>query len=215
MLTFYYGSGSPYAWRVWLALEHREIPYRLKSLSFGAGDLKTPEYLRLNPRGKVPAIAENGFSLFESNAIVEYLDEKYRDSGKPLLPGSVTQRALTRRVINEADHYLDSANRKLLTAVLFTKREQWDERAITHGREALASEFQRFETLLTADFFVEELSAADFAIYPMVALALRMDLRKGDLNIRGLVGPRIAAWMARIETLPYFDKTFPPHWKSA
>jgi hypothetical protein len=40
-------------------------------------------------------------------------------------------------------------------------------------------------------------------------------MRKGDLNIRGLIGPRIAAWMARIEALPYFDKTFPPHWKPA
>jgi hypothetical protein len=36
-VRFYYGSGSPYAWRVWLALEHRGIPYHLKTLSFDAG----------------------------------------------------------------------------------------------------------------------------------------------------------------------------------
>lgn len=214
MLTFYYGSGSPYAWRVWLALEHKQLSYELKSLSFGTGDLKSPDYLRLNPRGKVPAILDDGFGLYESAAIVEYLEENYPQSGKPLFPGDIRQRALTRRVCNEADHYLDSASRKLLTAVLFTRREQWDERAIAHGREALGNEIERFESMLRADFFVRELSAADLAIYPMIALALRMDVRKPDLNIRGLIGPRIGAWMGRIEQLPYFDKTYPPHWKN-
>ena len=45
MLDFYYGSGSPYAWRVWLALEHKQVPHALKLMAFSAGDLKTPEYL--------------------------------------------------------------------------------------------------------------------------------------------------------------------------
>jgi len=49
-LTFYYGSGSPYSWRVWFALEHKRIPYELKVLSFSAGDLKKPEYAAINPR---------------------------------------------------------------------------------------------------------------------------------------------------------------------
>lgn len=215
MLTLYYGSGSPYAWRVWLALEHKQIKYELKPMSFGAGDLKTPEYLRLNPRGKVPAIVDEGFALYESAAIVEYLEEAYPRSGKPLFPGDAKQHALTRRVINEADHYLDSSSRKLLTAVLFTKPEQWDERVIGHGRETLGSELARFESMINSDFFVDELSAADLAIYPMVALALRMDVKKPDLDICGLIGPRISAWMGRIEALPYFDKTFPPHWKKS
>ena len=44
-LTFYYGSGSPYAWRVWFALEHKQVPYELQVMSFSAGDLRKPEYL--------------------------------------------------------------------------------------------------------------------------------------------------------------------------
>jgi glutathione S-transferase len=39
MLTFYYGSGSPFAWRVWLALEHKQIPYEMRILSFSSGEL--------------------------------------------------------------------------------------------------------------------------------------------------------------------------------
>lgn len=62
-LTFYYGSGSPYAWRVWLALEHKAIAYDLKTISFSAGDLKKPEFLKINPRHKVPAITDDNLAL--------------------------------------------------------------------------------------------------------------------------------------------------------
>ena len=44
-LTLYYGSGSPYAWRVNLALEHKALPYECKVLSFGQGDLKKPDFM--------------------------------------------------------------------------------------------------------------------------------------------------------------------------
>src|SRR6266480_570619 len=75
-LAFYYASGSPYAWRVWLALEHKAIPYELKFLSFDAGDLQQPEFVALNPRHKVPVIVDEDFALYESAAIVEYLEDK-------------------------------------------------------------------------------------------------------------------------------------------
>ena len=58
MLTLYYGSGSPYAWRVNLALEHKALPYERLVLSFGQGDNKKPGYMQFNPRGKVPVRIE-------------------------------------------------------------------------------------------------------------------------------------------------------------
>ena len=39
-LTFFFGSGSPYAWKVWLALEHKGIPFVAKRLSFDNNDTK-------------------------------------------------------------------------------------------------------------------------------------------------------------------------------
>jgi len=97
-LTFYYGSGSPYAWRVWLALEHKAIAYQMKTVSFSGGDLTKPQYLALNPRHKVPTITDDDFSLYESAAIVEYLEEQY-STGSMLFPGSVRQRAVIRRLV--------------------------------------------------------------------------------------------------------------------
>lgn len=59
----------------------------------------------------------------------------------------------------------------------------------------------------------DALSAADLALYPLVALSLRMDIRKPGLDAAGIYGPKLHAWMKRIESLPYFDRTIPPHWK--
>ena len=212
-LTFYYGSGSPYAWRVWLALEHKGIAYELKTVSFSAGDLTKPEYLAMNPRHKVPMIADGDFFLYESAAILEYLEEQY-STGKVLFPGSVRQRAVLRRLVREADEYLAHALERLVDHVLFTKQEKWNPQEIAAGREAFLKELEIFEGYLRGDWFGGELSAVDFTVYPIIALCLRMEKKKPDLGIAGAIGPNIAAWMKRIEALPYYDKTYPPHWKA-
>ncbi|MGQ0577474.1 MAG: glutathione S-transferase family protein [Betaproteobacteria bacterium] len=212
-LNFYYGSGSPYAWRVWLALEHKAVDYELKTISFSAGDLKRPEYLKINPRHKVPAITDGDLSLYESAAIVEYLDEQYA-SGKKLFPGNTRQRALVRRLVREADEYVAHALERLVDQVLFTPPDQWDAVEIASARKALGRELGNFEAYMSADYLAGELSAADITLYPLIALGLRMEKKKPDLDVRGAIGPKLGAWMKRFEALPYFDKTYPPHWKA-
>ncbi len=212
-LTFYYGSGSPYAWRVWLAVEHKAIAYELRTISFSAGDLRKPEFLKINPRHKVPAITDGDLALYESAAIVEYLDEQYA-SGKQLIPGNTRQRALIRRLVREADEYFAHALERLVDQVLFTPQDKWDFHEIASAREALAAELKMFESYLAGDYLGGELSAADFTLYPMIALCLRMEKKKPDLDVRSAIGPKLGAWMKRIEALPYFDKTYPPHWRA-
>jgi glutathione S-transferase len=104
-LDFYYLSGSPFAWKVWLALEHKQIPYTLHVLSVDAGDLKKPAYRAINPHCKVPAIVHEGFVLYGSSAIVEYLEEAFPDSGAPLWPAGLQLRAVGRRLAAEAEGY--------------------------------------------------------------------------------------------------------------
>jgi len=210
-LTFYYASGSPYAWRVWLALEHKQLTYDLQTMSFSAGDLRTPEFLAINPRHHVPALVDDAFSLYESAAIVEYLDEKY--PGTTLFPGDTQQRAIVRRLVREADEYFADAMDELLHEILFKPQEKWSAERIQRGRQRLADELAVWEGLVRDDFVAGPVSAADYTLYPMVALTLRCDKKKPDLAVNSLVGPRLSAWMERIEALPYFRKTWPPHWK--
>lgn len=212
MLTFYYASGSPYAWRVWLSLEHKQIAYDLKTLSFSAGDLTTPQYLAINPRHKVPAVTDDGFSLYESAAIVEYLDEAY-PTGPSLFPGDTRQRAIVRRMVQEADQYYAISMEKVVDQVLFTPKEKWDLGEITKARAELAKELLEWERCLAGPYLAgDSVSAADFALYPLLALTSRMEKRMPDLDVPGMTGPRVAAWRQRIEALPFFRKTWPPHW---
>jgi glutathione S-transferase len=210
-LVFYYGSGSPFAWRVWLGLEYKRIPYEQKTVSFSAGDLRKPEYIVINPRQKVPAIVDDGFALYESDAILEYIDEKY--PAPKLFPGDAQQRALARRMIREADLYFGGAMDAVIDEVLFKPQAEWDTDAIAKGRAAMAKELALWESLMRGDFLAGELSAADFTLYPLLALSLRCEKKKPDIDLRSIIGPKVTAWMKRIESLPYFQKTWPPHWK--
>src|SRR5262247_22931 len=76
-IELYWGSGSPFAWRVMLTLEVKKLPYESKLLEFSKGEHKTPAYLKLNPRGKVPTLKDADYVLSESLAIMSYLDRKY------------------------------------------------------------------------------------------------------------------------------------------
>lgn len=210
-LTFYYGSGSPFAWKVWLALEHKGIPYEGKRLSFDNDDTKTPQFLKINPRGQVPAIVDDGFALAQSNAICEYLEERYPD--KPLLPKDVKARATVRRLIAEADDKLYNGGSELIDLVLYAEGER-DLKKIAAAKEKLAKELAVWEGYLTGDYFAGGLSLADFAIYPYMRMAVRVEERAPGLGFkRSELPPKCAAWLARIEALPYYAKTIPPHWK--
>ncbi len=212
-ITFYYGSGSPFAWRVWLALEHKQVPYEMKSFSFSGGDLTQPEYLAINPRHKVPAIVDEGFALYESTAIVEYLDDKF-SSGAKLFPQDAKQRALVRRLVQEADLYLDASMRLLIEQIFFSPKEKWDAAKIECGAKALSEELAMWEKADIGQFMVGfSLTAADYAVYPILALALRLEKKKHDLGIRLMIGPKLATWMQNITEQPIIRTTWPPHWK--
>jgi glutathione S-transferase len=214
-ITFYCGSGSPPGWRVWLALEHKRLPYTLELMSFSGGDLKTEAFGRLNPRHKVPVLSDGGFTLYESVAIVEYLEDRYPESGDgPLFPKDPEARAVTRRLIQEVDHYLAPAVGPMLREVFYKPEPERNRAVIAESREKLARELALFESALRGPYLMGALSAADHALYVMLALARRADLKDPGTDVGGLIGQKLADWMARIEALPYYGKTYPPHWKT-
>ena len=211
-ITFYYGSGSPYAWKVHLALEHKALPYERKVLSFDAGDTRKPEFLALNPRGRVPTIDDGGYVIYESNAIVEYLDDAYPGRGEPLFPGDAKQRGLVRRLVDEVDNYVFPAVDKVLDQA-FKNAEEQDAATIESGRRDVAEELALYMGSFQGPFLAGPLSAADFALYPYVAFLFRVQLKRiPTLRAEDLLTPELSAWRKRIEALPFFARTYPPHW---
>jgi GSH-dependent disulfide-bond oxidoreductase len=89
MLKFYF-NGAPNPNKVALFLEESGLPYELVPVDTRTGEQFKPEFLKVNPNGKVPAIDDDGVFVFDSNAILLYLAEK---TGKFLPPSSPNNRA--------------------------------------------------------------------------------------------------------------------------
>ncbi|MDG9924145.1 MULTISPECIES: glutathione S-transferase N-terminal domain-containing protein [unclassified Pseudomonas] len=85
-----YTAATPNGHKASIALEELGLPYQVHALSFDKKEQKTPEFLRINPNGRIPAIVDDGFAVFESGAILIYLAEK---TGK-LLPSDPKGRSL-------------------------------------------------------------------------------------------------------------------------
>ncbi len=212
-ITFFYGSGSPPAWRVWLALEYKGLAYDLRVLSFDAGDNRQAHFLKVNPRGRVPAIVDGDFALYEANAIVEYLEEQY-PATRRLFPGTTRDRARVRRWISEVD---DDCVRTIhdLGAAVSAAKKRGDGAGLAAARQAVLKELALVAGLMRGEYLAGSgPTAADFALYPSLALLARYDLRDTELGLIAACPQRLRDWMARIEALPFFAATVPPHWKA-
>ena len=215
-IVLHTGSGSPYGWRVQLALEHKALPYEIELLSFSAGDTRKPEFLALNPRHQVPVLVDGSFVLYESNAIVEYVEEAYPGRGATLFPGDAKTRAIVRRLILEIDNYLYKAVDPVLDQAFWKKPDERDADTLAEGRKNTVDELAMFTKAMRGEYFAGPLSAADFAFYPLVAFLYRAQKMKlPDLDADGMLTPELRAWKKRIEALAFFDKTIPPHWRAA
>jgi glutathione S-transferase len=214
-LEIFWGSGSPFSWRVLLGAEIKGLAYESRLLEFSKGHMKTPEFLQMNPRGKVPVIRDDGFVLFESLPILEYFEA--RSSEVPLFGKDPYEGALVRRLISEFESYLREPIFKLTLGLLQTMPP--DELAKT--ATAVQRELQTIEERVAGGTWLvgRRPSAADVAIYPFVALLQRAttkaEAQAGEIGLRtlGEVFPNVRRWMALVEALPAFERTYPPHWR--
>jgi len=71
-----YTSATPNGWKASVMLEELALPYRVHPVRLTEGDQKQPDFLQLNPNGRIPVIVDDGFAVFESGAILIYLAEK-------------------------------------------------------------------------------------------------------------------------------------------
>ena len=212
-ITLHGMSGSPFTWKVWLALEHKRLPYELCLLSVDAGDLKTPEFALKNPRRQAPVLSDGALEVYESDAIVRYLEAAYPTP--TLFPGDLATQALAFRLVAEVEAYFVPSMDHLVREVLFKPNlAERNEALIAASLAGLQRELSHFEREIRGDFLVGPLSAADFCFYPPLMLTLRIERRQPSLAITALLGPRLAAWMKRIEALPYYERTYPPHWRA-
>lgn len=87
---------SPYAWSVFIALKEKHIPFELRTIDLASGKHYSVEYATKSLTERVPTLVDGDFSLSESSAITEYLDEVYQ--GAALYPTEPKAKARARQV---------------------------------------------------------------------------------------------------------------------
>lgn len=86
-----YTSPTPNGWKAAMVLEELSLDYKVKNVDLAAGDQHKPQFLKMNPNGRIPVIVDHdadGLIIFDSNAILFYLAEK---TGKLLPENGVQQ----------------------------------------------------------------------------------------------------------------------------
>lgn len=216
-MEFYWLSGSPFCWRVMLALELKGVAYESKLLEGAKKQQKSPEFLRLNPRGTVPVLRDNDVVVRESMAIMAYLEKKHPT---PALFGETPQS--TARIWEcIADHTerFHPATKRIIRPLFRNKVEQaradLPEAAVLVETELVALDLALTDhTWLAGD----TPSAAEAIYYPTLQRLLRAIAKPAATELDlpfALLRERfahIAAWLDRIAALPGVDRTHPPHW---
>ena len=185
-------------------------------LSPDRGDTRQPDFLAMNPHGKLPVLIDGDVVLYESDVIVEYLEDKYSPDNVRLWPAEPVARALARRTAAEAAAYLYPALRRLVTGWAAKPEPDIDRTAIDLTKQTIASQLDLLASRLSAGFMASDVpGAADYAVYPLLALLRRLDARRPGEVLSSLVPSSIDAWAQRIEALPFHSRTLPPHWRTS
>jgi glutathione S-transferase len=217
-LEVYWGSGSPFAWRVLLTLEVKQLPYQSHLITFSKQENKSPEYLALNPRGKVPTLKDDDFVLYESLAIMAYLDSKYPE--RPLFGRTPRETGAIWRLVAENISYVCDPIQKITTPV-FSGNVTAKEAEIRAAATTVCTELAQLEALVATSPWLAgtTISAADIVVYPWMQSLLRAAAKEAaqPLNLGVLPFatryPHLATWVKRVEALPGYERTYPPHWK--
>lgn len=217
-LEVYWGSGSPFAWRVLLTLEVKQLPYQSKLLTFSKQEHKSPEYLALNPRGKVPTLKDGDFVLYESLAIMAYLDRAYPE--RPIFGRTPQETGTIWQKVSEGISYVCEPISRV-TGPLFFGGASEKEAEIRAAATTVGNELAHLEAAVAKSPWLAgaAISAADLVVFPWIPLLLRAAGKEAakPLNLGFLPlatrYPHLAAWVKRIEAIPGYDRAYPPHWR--
>ncbi|MBI2799207.1 MAG: glutathione S-transferase N-terminal domain-containing protein [Gammaproteobacteria bacterium] len=188
-----YTASTPNGWKASVTLEEIDMPYTVHPISLSKGEQKTPEFLRINPNGRIPAIidrANSDFAVFESGAIMIYLAEK---SGK-LLPRDDKKKS---RVIQWLMFQMGGVGPMMGQANVFYRYfPEQIQPAIDRYQNEGRRLFEVLESQLRGrEYLCDEYSIADIANWCWVRIH-----EWSGVNIAGL--DNLQAWIARMEARP-------------
>lgn len=187
MIEIYYAPPSIYGRKVLAVLEEKNLDYEIKKMSFEAEDHKKENYLKLNPNGEIPTLVDEGFVIYESTAIIEYLNDEYPEP--PLMPEDSNSRALIRMIEDYCDlHVYPVLARCYLKKIV--KKEELNEEDKKHLDEKL----KRLEGYLGEKVYM----AGDFSLADCAVMVVFPTLEVVGLY-EELVSEKLKAYAERLK----------------
>src|SRR5271155_3955784 len=165
------------------------------------GNPKSPEFLKINPLGKTPALDADGMIVAESEIINEYLEEKF--PSPPLLPKSPEDRARVRTFTRFHDLYLEPPLRALFGQLNPKTR---DEKVVTEKVTDFKKRLDQLELMLADSGYAcgADFTLADCALVPTMFFVTNLMPAFGGKPLDG--HPKIAAWWPHVQTRPSVKK---------
>jgi len=200
-------AGSTYVWSARLALAEKGVAHEL--VEVGLGQHREEPHLSRHPFAKVPAFEHDGFALYETQAILRYIDEGFPVA--PLQPTDLHQFSRMNQIIGIVDAY---AWPSIAAGILFNRMLAprfglpVDEAAITAALPRARLCVSEISRLMGYDLYLagERVSLADLMVIPLFYYFGRLPEGEGPLAEH----PNIQPWMRRMEARQSFQVTKPP-----
>lgn len=200
MLKLHHHPFSTYSRRVNIALIEKNIPCERIEVDMMAGAHRGEAYRKLNPYGRVPTLVEDDFVLYESTAILEYLEATHPNP--PLQPADTRGRALVSMHMKLCDLQLARQSGTIIFPKRFLPKERWDEAAMAQAKKEIDKHLGILDTQLAGKKYLvaDAYSLAEVCYVPFVEFFPLMDITPPA---------NVAAWAKRILERPSSVQTKP------
>lgn len=188
MIEIYYAVPSIFARKVLAVLDEKNLDYSIKNIAWG--DHKKEDYLKLNPNGEIPVMTDDGETIYESTAMVEYLNDEYPEPS--LMPEVSADRARVRMIIAYCDLHFYKA---IVKCVLKKKaNEEITEDLIAGVTEGV----KRIEKYLGSQEYI----AGKFSLADCTVMAAFASIEGLGLTDKVGIAPKLRQYWDRLKRRP-------------
>jgi glutathione S-transferase len=196
MIKLYHSPQSSNSRKVRIALIEKGLEFERAPIDLGKKEQKNPDYLKIHPFGQVPALDDEGFVVYDSTIINEYLEDEY--PYPPLLPKDSDGRARARLMEDLRDSHFNPASGQINREMRKPEGER-DAKIIDGAKAEIAKCFDRIEKELDGKQYL----AGDFGLADIAFMANFESLERMNIAIDPKYKNTLA-WIARLKARPSF-----------
>jgi glutathione S-transferase len=194
MIKLYHFPQSSNSRKARIALIEKGLEFERVLIDLTKKEQKSPDYLKIHPFGQVPALDDEGFVVYDSTIINEYLEDEYPYPA--LLPKDSDGRARARMMEDLRDNYFNPAAGQINREMRKPEGER-NSQAIEAGKAEISKCFDRIEKELQGkEYLAGEFSLADIAFMPNLDSLERLNVTV-DPKYKNTL-----AWIARLRARP-------------